>query len=290
MSVDSIADLSGCPTVVSVSDVHGYRDRFESALSTPAYHPDFDPVVEREDGDLRWCGGDDYVLVVNGDLVNRGPDSAGCVDLVRRLREQAPDGHVRRLLGNHDLVIPYPSPPGWDWFWANGVDDDRRRRFWERTLDGDVTVAFAGHRYTYTHAGSPDGVDQVAVNERFRDLARRLVDSVGTVGESEDFERAVAETTPELVWPDLDEVSEMRENPDAGVVWLDWSFLRVDSPPQVVGHTTQDEVARRGNVVCQDTILPNADSPGGETLLVETPEGLQALVRTPDGGVDCRRM
>jgi hypothetical protein len=37
--------------------------------------------------------------VITGDLVNRGPDSAGCLELVRR---QAPDGHVRRADGGVD--------------------------------------------------------------------------------------------------------------------------------------------------------------------------------------------
>jgi hypothetical protein len=80
--VDSIADPNADePTVVSVRDVHGSRDRFQSALLTLADHPDVDPVVERACGPtgsdeaagdgLRWVGGEEYVLVVNGDLVNR---------------------------------------------------------------------------------------------------------------------------------------------------------------------------------------------------------------------------
>jgi hypothetical protein len=52
VSVDGVADLPDEPAVVSVSDVHGHRDRFESVLLTPADHPEFEPLVERRgDGD-----------------------------------------------------------------------------------------------------------------------------------------------------------------------------------------------------------------------------------------------
>jgi hypothetical protein len=37
--------------------------------------------------------------------------------------------------------------------------------------------------------------------------------------------------------------------------------------------------------VCQDVVVKNADSPGGEAALVETPDSLRALVWEPDGGV-----
>jgi hypothetical protein len=161
------------------------------------------------------------------------------------------------------VTIPYPSPPEWDWFWSHEVGPDRRRAFWQGVRNDDVAV----------------------VNEGFRALAEELLDRVGDDDEREAFERALDEHGPATEVPDVGEVVAMREDPDAGVVWLDFPFLRADSPPHVVGHTARDEVVRRGNVVCQDTVLRDVDSPGGESVVVETSDGLRALTRRQDGSV-----
>ena len=75
-----------------VSDVHGHladlRERLEHAGLV--------------DGD-RWVG-DDAVLWVLGDLVDRGPDGIGVVHFVRGLQQQAPD-RVRVLMGNHEALM-----------------------------------------------------------------------------------------------------------------------------------------------------------------------------------------
>lgn len=296
MTVDSVADFDGEPTVVSISDVHGHRDRFESALLTLADHPEFDSAVERpDDADhadansterLQWTGGGEYVLVVNGDLVDRGPDSRGCLELVRELRRQAPDGHVRYLVGNHELYLPYPSPPEWDRWYSATVDNEFRRQFWDRVATGDVTAAFEGYEFTYVHAGSPDGVDPAALNDGFRTVAVDLRELVGD-DDQETFERVFGRECPQLFSFGGDD-RPIREDPDAGVVWLDFSHLPADSPPQVVGHTPQESVTRTGTVICQDVIVSNTSTPGGETLLVETPDDLQALVRQPDNDVSVR--
>ena len=51
--------------------------------------------------------GRDAVLWFVGDLVDRGPDGLGTIDLVRRLEESAPadGGYVNTILGNHDLLL-----------------------------------------------------------------------------------------------------------------------------------------------------------------------------------------
>jgi hypothetical protein len=49
----------------------------------------------------RWCGQDARLWLL-GDLVDRGPDGVGTIDLVRRLQR---DGDVRCLLGNHELLL-----------------------------------------------------------------------------------------------------------------------------------------------------------------------------------------
>lgn len=63
-----------------IGDVHGCREELEQLLERLRYDP----------------AGD--VLVLLGDLVNRGPDSAGVLRLARRLDAQC-------VLGNHDVRL-----------------------------------------------------------------------------------------------------------------------------------------------------------------------------------------
>src|SRR5580765_2924142 len=53
-----------------------------------------------------WRGGPSTLVVV-GDLVDRGPDGLGVIDLARRLQAQAPrdGGRVVVLIGNHDILL-----------------------------------------------------------------------------------------------------------------------------------------------------------------------------------------
>jgi Calcineurin-like phosphoesterase len=76
-----------------VGDVHGHRDALVGLLRTAGL------VDEGE----RWAG-EDAVLWLLGDLVDRGPDGLGAIDFVRRLEEQSA-GNVRCLLGNHEAQL-----------------------------------------------------------------------------------------------------------------------------------------------------------------------------------------
>jgi len=53
--------------------------------------------------DSRWTGGAD-ALVVAGDLVDRGPDGIGVIDLLMRLQTES-GGRVRVVIGNHDVIF-----------------------------------------------------------------------------------------------------------------------------------------------------------------------------------------
>lgn len=283
---DDVRGLDADPTIVSVSDIHGYLDRARSALTAVGDHPAFDPLVEADDdGRLHWAG-NDYVLVFNGDLVDRGPDSRGVLDLARRLREEAPENRVRYNLGNHEAALLWPSPPDHDRWFADRATDEERREFYGLVLDGAVTAAYRGYEYTFVHAGAADGVDPAAANDELRAIAARLVEVVGA-DDDRPVHRRTFEEHADLLWHGGEDDA---RGPDAGLLWLDFAHLPADAPPQVVGHTPQVEPTRNGNVVCGDTVLENVDSPGGEAVLVETPESLRALVREFDGGVSLREL
>jgi hypothetical protein len=79
--------------VFVVGDVHGHRDVLASLLHRAGL----------TDAAGRWDGAD-AVLWLVGDLVDRGPDGIGAIDLVRRLETES-DGAVRCLLGNHEAFL-----------------------------------------------------------------------------------------------------------------------------------------------------------------------------------------
>lgn len=279
--LDAVAGLDGDPLIVSISDVHGYADAAASALLGVGETDRFDPVVEADaDGTLHWAG-NDYLLVVDGDLVDRGPANERAVEMVARLADEAPPGRVRYLLGNHEMALLLPAVLSWPRWYSGQVSPATRRWFYDRAADGLLAAAFDGYAYTYAHAGQPDGVDAGPTNALFRDAASRLRDAQGT-DEFAALQRRLVDSYPRIFGTD----GPTGRGPGAGLCWLDLTQMPRDAPPQVVGHTRCDRVTRRGSVVCENVIRNTLDSPGGEAALVETPETLYAVTRRPDGGVD----
>ena len=94
-----------------VGDVHGERRALEALMAAAGY----DRAGRHPEG---------RTLVFVGDLVDRGPDSPGVVDLVRRLVDA---GRALAVLGNHELnLLRGRRRAGNDWFWAEGSEADRR--------------------------------------------------------------------------------------------------------------------------------------------------------------------
>jgi Calcineurin-like phosphoesterase len=75
-----------------VSDIHGYADDLRSSLAD----------AQLVDASGAWTGGDAQLWVL-GDLLDRGPDGIGVIELVRSLQQQAPD-NVHMLMGNHEAL------------------------------------------------------------------------------------------------------------------------------------------------------------------------------------------
>ena len=113
--------------VLVVGDVHGHRDVLVGLLRDAG-------LVDAAE---RWSGAD-AVLWLLGDLVDRGPDGIGAIDLVRRLERES-EGSVRCLLGNHEAFLlavhlagdedtGFPGTTFADVWLANGgVESDLRR-------------------------------------------------------------------------------------------------------------------------------------------------------------------
>ena len=117
-------------SIYVIGDVHGEYDKLVRLLNQSGL------VDDR----LRWSGGG-ATLWFLGDLVDRGPDGVGVVDLVMRLQVEAEvaGGRVGVLLGNHEPVIlsalwlgdkSCGGPGGTfysNWKFNGGIDTDLER-------------------------------------------------------------------------------------------------------------------------------------------------------------------
>ncbi|PLN86366.1 Metallo-dependent phosphatase-like protein [Aspergillus taichungensis] len=93
----SVAGTSSSRRLVFVGDVHGCRDELERLLRKLSFNPNNDH------------------LILTGDLINKGPDSLGAVDLARRYSASCVRGnHEDRILRlRRKIVAP-----------SSAVDDD----------------------------------------------------------------------------------------------------------------------------------------------------------------------
>lgn len=153
-TIDSVVQIGDTIPIVHISDIHGYLQDARSALLAVGDTDRYDPIVTvDETGAIHWAD-NDYVLVVNGDLIDRGPANEACMEMVWRLFDEAPTGRVQYHIGNHEMAIMVPSIFHWPDTYSTGISAIQRREFLERITDGDVTAVFKGHNYTYSHAGA----------------------------------------------------------------------------------------------------------------------------------------
>ena len=156
----------------AIGDIHGQKTMLEDALAR----------IEAD-------GGSDAQIVFLGDLVDRGPDSAGVIDLLQKGVAEGRNWTVLR--GNHDRMfsyfmedVPRPDPQvllGMDWFTdriggrttlaSYGIETDDASRYYQvhpeaRGAIPEAHVAFmaglpAYHRVgelLFVHAGIRPGI------------------------------------------------------------------------------------------------------------------------------------
>ncbi|GAA3838155.1 hypothetical protein GCM10022243_00800 [Saccharothrix violaceirubra] len=181
---------------------------------------------------LEWLGAgagrlpSDLTVIQVGDLVDRGPDSTGALDVVARLLDEQPDRWIQ-LVGNHEAQYL----PGGTVFWPDPVevcDVERLRAWW---ADGRLRVATAvrtgdGEELLVTHVGLT--------------LAgwQWLGEPTSAVRAAESLDRR-----PELIW----RMGEHARDEQAGPLWAEsgaalhepWmGYVGVVPFGQVHGHST----------------------------------------------------
>lgn len=128
---------------------------------------------------------DDLTVIQVGDLVHRGPDSAGVVRLVDAHLMRTPERWIQ-LIGNHEAQ--YVRPPAFQWPERLDGDSARLLQDWwhEGRMVAAASFAAGGEQMLVTHAGLTHGYwrdlgsppSARAAAEALNDLARRGEESL----------------------------------------------------------------------------------------------------------------
>lgn len=231
---DSIDDLStdGCPAIVSISDVHGYLKDARRALLSVGETAEFKSLVDEDvDGRLHWAG-NDYVLVVNGDVIDRGPDNEASVRMVDRLASEAPPGYVRYQLGNHEMAALLPTVLNWTHWYSGRLEHAKRLAFYNRARDSLLAAAFEGYEYTYSHAGQPKTFDVREANRQLSEAADRLAEVLKS-GDSMAYTESQQNIAGEYSIV-LGRDGRIGKGPNAGLAWMHFEHMPPAAPQQVV--------------------------------------------------------
>lgn len=236
--------------VYAIGDIHGHLDLLNGALARVA-------------ADRAACGDRAAPLVQIGDLVDRGPDSRGVIEALRRLC--ADDPRVVVLLGNHDqMLAQFLDPP------EDGEDPS-----W-------IAAAYLGTNMGGRRTLASYGVDTSRSPGQIRAAARDLVPAshVAFLHALRPSHRhgdcffAHAGIRPGVP---LD-----RQDPD-DLCWIRDEFLTdpSDHGPLIVhGHTPVPRVEHHGNRLAIDT-----GAAYGGPLSAVVIEGREAWLLTDDGRV-----
>jgi Calcineurin-like phosphoesterase len=127
------ATASAQTRIVAIGDVHGAFPEFESILKETGL------LDAKRGASGGWAGGR-TVLVQLGDLVDRGPQTRACLDLVMALERTSQKQKVKvvALLGNHEVMamtgdLRYVSPEDYQSF-ANAQSEKVRQNAYREYL------------------------------------------------------------------------------------------------------------------------------------------------------------
>lgn len=98
----AVIEIDEADEVYALSDPHGGYVELGELLQNNGLISEFVPDPAKHDK-IKWTGGD-AIVVVAGDLIDKGPDSLGVIDLLRTLETKAKAGGGRSVvtMGNHE--------------------------------------------------------------------------------------------------------------------------------------------------------------------------------------------
>jgi serine/threonine protein phosphatase 1 len=205
--------------VYAIGDVHGRLDLLDALLA----------MIDRDDANR---GPATTTLILLGDLVDRGPDSAGVVERARRLAEG--DRQVRLLKGNHEEI-----------FLDALAGDDKALRLFCRVGGRETSLSYGIDPAEY------ESLDHEALQQRLAERVpedhRTFLDTLEDMVIIGDYAFVHAGVRPDTPL-DQQRASDLR--------WIRGSFLEHRGTLEkmiVHGHTIEDEVQYRGHRIGIDT-------------------------------------
>jgi len=202
----------------AIGDIHGRLDLYEATIA----------AIEEEN--TEGSSPTDTTVVLLGDLVDRGPDSAGVVDRTRVWQQQR---DVRILAGNHEEM-----------FLKSFDDVDVLRHF----------LKHGGRQTILSYGLSRDEFDKLTV-EKLYEVLPRLV----PMAEREyiaSFEEKIIAGDYLFVHAGIDPTVPIQDQKRRDMLWIRDRFLKHRGPLEKVvvhGHTIFDEVMDCGNRIGIDT-------------------------------------
>jgi serine/threonine protein phosphatase 1 len=206
--------------VYAIGDVHGRNDLLQSLLAQ----------IEADDAER---GQAETQLIFLGDLVDRGPDSAGVIETAMALR--ASGRNVRYLLGNHEEVF----------LAACQKRDEKTLRYFMR-IGGDATIqSYPITRAEYLELDHQQLAERLAtlVPQTHLDFLRGFEDQI-IIGDYAFVHAGIRPGVP------------LSEQKRSDMRWIREEFTghRGDLEKVVIyGHTIYDKVEERGSRIGIDT-------------------------------------
>lgn len=200
-----------------VGDIHGRLDLFDALID----------AIEAEDASF---GPANATVVLLGDLVDRGPDSAG---VIRRARAWCDQRRVRILMGNHEEMF------------LQSFEDIEVLRHFLKHGGRETILSFGIKRKKF---------NELSLKQLFRHLP-------GIVPEADraflaSFEDMMVAGDYAFVHAGIDPGLPLSQQRRADLLWIRERFLRHPGPFEKVivhGHTIFDKVEDRGHRIGVDT-------------------------------------
>lgn len=205
--------------VYAIGDVHGRNDLLQRLL---------DKIV-KDDGER---GAVESEIIFLGDLVDRGPDSAGVIDTAMQARETL--GNVRFLMGNHEEV-----------YLAAASGDEKSVRFFNRIGGRETILSYDITMKEYME------LDMTQLALRIPELfPREHVDFISG------FEDQIIVGDYAFVHAGIRPGVPLSEQRQKDLRWIREDFLSASEAHEkviVYGHTINDDVVETGTRIGIDT-------------------------------------
>ena len=275
--------------IVAISDIHG---QFDMAMDTlqALDHAGYKPIVQKA-SDGQWeKTNSNYRLVLNGDMMDRGPENKRCtrwaINLCRR-------DDVEYLIGNHETLILSNLIPR---FWASGMKpgSEIKGEFLDELSEGNIKGVFKGDDYLYLHAGQDfsdpmyDGINEEEIITEINSAVRKWKDVDSSQYKIDNPDEFITDSDKEEFWQQRAWCMDGRSGgrgPKAGITWRDWKHGV--SSGQIVGHTKGTKPRYKNGSLNVNTIRENIKKNSiepGRSISIETPDELFTLTRA-DGDI-----